>query len=215
MNSPRHVVVNTEWGAFGDQNELDYIVTKWDRRVDAGSINPGKQIFEKMISGMYMGEVVRQVLVDLVSEGLIFAGQPVENLNTPGRFYTKYVSEIESDQVGDYTHAREALADLGMEDVDDEDCSAVRYVCECVSRRAGFMVSAGITALLKKMDYKDVVVAVDGSVFRFHPHFENIMRSRIAQLMGIDYKFDLMLSTDGSGRGAALVAAVLMGNCAI
>jgi hypothetical protein len=27
--------------------------------------------------------------------------------------------------------------------------------------------------------------------------------------MGIDYKFDLMLSEDGSGRGAALVAAVL------
>lgn len=27
--------------------------------------------------------------------------------------------------------------------------------------------------------------------------------------MGVDYKFDLMLSTDGSGRGAALVAAVL------
>jgi len=35
------------------------------------------------------------------------------------------------------------------------------------------------------------------------------MQSRISQLMGIDYKFDLMLSTDGSGRGAALVAAVL------
>ena len=35
------------------------------------------------------------------------------------------------------------------------------------------------------------------------------MRSRIAQLMGVEFKFDLMLSTDGSGRGAALVAAVL------
>jgi hypothetical protein len=34
----------------------------------------------------------------------------------------------------------------------------------------GFMVSAGITALLKKMDYKDVVVAIDGSVFRFQFH---------------------------------------------
>ena len=90
-----------------------------------------------------------------------------------------------------------------------------RYVCECVSRRAGFMVSAGITALLKKMDYKDVVVAIDGSVFRYHPHFPNIMKSRISQLMGIDYKFDLMLSTDGSGRGAALVAAVLNGECQI
>ena len=29
--------------------------------VDEGSLNPGKQTFEKMISGMYMGEIVRQV----------------------------------------------------------------------------------------------------------------------------------------------------------
>ena len=82
-------------------------------------------------------------------------------------------------------------------------------MCETVSRRASMMASAGITALLKKMDYHDVVVAIDGSLFRYHPHFPNIMRSRIAQLMGVEYKFDLMLSTDGSGRGAALVAAVL------
>ena len=61
MNEPRHVVVNTEWGAFGDQGELDYIVTQWDRKVDEGSINPGKQIFEKMISGMYMGEVKKNI----------------------------------------------------------------------------------------------------------------------------------------------------------
>ena len=76
-------------------------------------------------------------------------------------------------------------------------------------RRAGFMAAAGISALLRKMDYKDVVVAIDGSLFRYHPHFCNVMRSQIGQLMGVDYKFDLMLSTDGSGRGAALVAAVL------
>ena len=44
---------------------------------------------------------------------------------------------------------------------------------------------------------------------RYHPHFKNVMQSRISQLMGIDYKFDLLLSEDGSGRGAALVAAVL------
>merc|ERR1712223_2086636 len=213
--SKKHMIVNTEWGAFGNQGELDFILTKWDREVDKLSINPGKQIFEKMISGMYMGEVVRQVLVDLVNEGLIFVGQDTENLFMHGRFYTKYVSEIESDPVGDFTRCRESLKDLGMTEVTDEDCSALRYVCECVSRRAGFMVSAGLTALLKKMDYKDVVVAIDGSVFRFHPHFPNIMKSRISQLMGIDYKFELMLSLDGSGRGAALVAAVLLGECSI
>ena len=46
-------------------------------------------------------------------------------------------------------------------------------------------------------------------VSRFHPHFKNVMQSRISQMMGINYKFDLLLSEDGSGRGAALVAAVL------
>ena len=39
----------------------------------------------------------------------------------------------------------------------------------------------------------------------------NVMKSRVAQLMGSDYKFDIMMSEDGSGRGAALVAAVLKG----
>jgi hexokinase len=72
-----------------------------------------------------------------------------------------------------------------------------------------------------------VVIAIDGSLFRFHPHFKNVMQSRISQMMGINYKFDLLLSEvdifsnnqqcfnsalqDGSGRGAALVAAVLKG----
>ena len=65
-------VINTEWGAFGDNGELDFVVTKWDRAVDEMSVNPGKQIFEKMISGMYMGELIRQVLVDLMKDDLIF-----------------------------------------------------------------------------------------------------------------------------------------------
>ena len=54
LDSDGHMIVNTEWGAFGDNKELDFIRTKWDEAVDAGSLNPGKQTFEKMISGMYM-----------------------------------------------------------------------------------------------------------------------------------------------------------------
>merc|ERR1711963_460760 len=206
-----HMVINTEWGAFGDNGELDFVVTKWDRAVDEMSVNPGKQIFEKMLSGMYMGELIRQVIVDLMKDDLIFFNCNREKLLERGSFFTRFASEIESDPVGDYTRARMALQELEIDpdDVTAEDYSSLRYVCEVVSRRASFMASAGITALLKKMDYKDVVIAIDGSLFRYHPHFKNVMQSRISQLMGIDYKFDLMLSEDGSGRGAALVAAVL------
>ena len=155
---------------------MDFIRTKWDLAVDEGSLNPGRQTFEKMISGMYMGELVRQVLVDMVWEELIFQDQETDMLFVKGAFLSKYVSKIEADPVGDYTKCRSVLSELGMSEVTEADCSALRYVCECVSRRAGFMASAGITALLKKMDYHDVVVAIDGSVYRHHPHFPNIMR---------------------------------------
>ena len=89
---PRHMVVNTEWGAFGNDGELDFIMTKWDREVDALSINPGKQIFEKMISGMYMGELIRQVLVDLMKDDLIFFEANREKILERGTFLTMSAS---------------------------------------------------------------------------------------------------------------------------
>ena len=85
-------VINTEWGAFGDNGELDFVVTKWDRAVDEMSVNPGKQIFEKMISGMYMGELIRQVLVDLMKDDLIFFEANREKILERGTFLTMSAS---------------------------------------------------------------------------------------------------------------------------
>ena len=70
-------------------------------------------------------------------------------------FLYRYVSEIESDQVGEYTRTRKVLAELGITNPSVEDMSALRYICECVSRRAGFMASAGIT---QKAFYSENVV---------------------------------------------------------
>ena len=204
-----HVIINTEWGAFGDRGELEFVRTKWDEEVDRTSLNPGRQTFEKMISGMYMGELVRLVVLDTIQEGLIFQNQNTTKFRTSGSFPTKYLSEIEADPVGDYQRCRAVLFSLGVAGASEDDLAALRFICECVSRRAAFMCAAGITALLKKMKVKDVTIAVDGSLFRFHPHFHNVLKSRVAQLMGVDYNFQMILSEDGSGRGAALVAAVL------
>mgnify|MGYP001204927617 CR=1 FL=1 len=126
------MIINTEWGAFGENGELDFVRTKWDMAVDEMSVNPGKQIFEKMISGMYMGELVRQVIVDLMKDDLIFFNCNREKLLERGSFYTRYASEIESDPVGDYTRARMALEELDIDpdDVTTEDFSSLRYICE-------------------------------------------------------------------------------------
>lgn len=47
-----------------------------------------------MISGMYMGELVRSVLYDLARQNLIFDGD-YDAISTHGCFPTKFVSEIE------------------------------------------------------------------------------------------------------------------------
>lgn len=203
-----HVIINTEWGAFGDNGALDFVRTQYDREIDEHSINRGRQTQEKMISGMYMGELVRLALVRFTNEGLLFGGQSTDMLNTRGRFFTKFVSEIESDRPDSNMYCRQVLEELGLDHATDEDCRNVRYICECVSSRAAHLVSAGIAALINRMDEKSVTVGIDGSVYRFHPKFHDLMTAKIRELVRPDIKFDLMLSEDGSGRGAALVAAV-------
>lgn len=89
------MLINTEWGAFGENGLLDFVMTDFDRAMDESTINPTKQLFEKMISGMYMGELTRLVLEKLVNAGLILGGKAPSDLKKRGKFFTKYVSEIE------------------------------------------------------------------------------------------------------------------------
>ncbi|XP_025412911.1 LOW QUALITY PROTEIN: hexokinase type 2-like [Sipha flava] len=205
--SKPYVIINTEWGAFGDDGKLDAVRTKYDREIDEDSLNPGQQRFEKMISGMYMGEIVRLVVVDLQIRKKLFNGQLSEQMKTKNAFCTSYISDIESDKAN-YKETLKVLDLMGIKNPSLVDCANIRYICECVSKRSAYLVSAGLAVLLNKMDEKSVTIGVDGSVYRYHPFFHQLMVEKIKSLTKSDIKFDLMLSEDGSGRGAALVAAV-------
>ena len=136
-----------------------------------------------MISGMYMGEIARLILVKLTNEKILFGGKGSDLLFTRGQFFTKYVSEIELDQRGTYTNCQQILEEIGLSHATEQDCVNIRYVCECVSRRAAHLVSAGIATLINKMDMPQITVGVDGSVYRFHPHFHKLMMEKINQLV--------------------------------
>ena len=41
---PREVIINTEWGAFGDNGSWNHLRTAFDEKVDRESINPGMQL---------------------------------------------------------------------------------------------------------------------------------------------------------------------------
>ncbi|XP_030231933.1 hexokinase-1 isoform X6 [Gadus morhua] len=203
--------VNMEWGAFGDNGCLDDMRTEYDRTVDDLSLNPGKQRYEKMCSGMYLGEIVRNILIDLTRKGFLFRGQISETLKTRGIFETKYLSQIESDRLA-LLQVRSILQHLGLDSTCD-DSIIVKKVCGAVSHRAAQICGAGMAAVVDKirenrgLDHLDVTVGVDGTLYKLHPHFAGVMQQTVNKLAP-QCNVNFLLSEDGSGKGAALITAV-------
>lgn len=88
-----------------------------------------------------------------------------------------------SDVPNSFTKCREVFEELDLSHASDQDCMNVRYVCEIVSRRAAHLVSAGAATLINKMDFNSVTIGVDGSVYRFHPNFHDLMVEKIGQMV--------------------------------
>ncbi|XP_043912212.1 hexokinase HKDC1-like [Protopterus annectens] len=165
-----------------------------------------------MTSGMYLGEIVRQILIHMTNQGLLFRGQISERLKTRGIFETKFISQIESDRLA-LLQVRGILLQLGLEDSTCEDSIIVKEVCGAVSRRAAQLCGAGLAAVIDKirenrgLDHMEITVGVDGTLYKLHPHFSRILQETVKQLVpSCDVTF--LLSEDGSGKGAALITAV-------
>jgi len=158
----------------------------------------------------------------------MLGGQSSVKLLTPKTFKTAYISAIESDTKDDYLYTKQVMAELDLRHATELDFDIVKLVstdaiplhyrprplisncqvCSRISTRAAHLVAAAVSTILNKMQRPYTTVAVDGSVYKFHPHFHSLLEEKTQQLMKPEFKFDIKLSEDGSGRGAALVAAV-------
>lgn len=93
------MVINTEWGAFDNKKNI-IPRTQYDDLLDEASSVPCMQIFEKMVSGMYLGEIVRLALLDVfertsrVNEIASLANKFKQAVG-PYKFETAFMSRIE------------------------------------------------------------------------------------------------------------------------
>ncbi|KAH8278790.1 hypothetical protein KR018_009479 [Drosophila ironensis] len=208
QTSPKQsMIINCEWGAFGDNGVLEFVRTSYDRVIDKVTPNPGRQTFEKCISGMYMGEMVRLVLLDLMDKGVLFKGESSEKLQRRWGFDTAYLSDIESDRPGEYRNCCKVLNEVGLRGSDDSDKLALRRICEAVTTRSAKLCACGLVTLINKMSINEVVVGIDGSVYKYHPKYHDLLCSYMKTLLRPGVRFELTTAEDGSGKGAALVAA--------
>lgn len=204
------MVVNMEWGAFDNERRV-LPLTIYDNKLDRESINPHSQLFEKMISGMYLGEIARNAILQYVDHRVLFSGESAADLNKQWGFETSYMSTIVIDETPDLEDTRHILEDvLQIPSTSLGDRQVVKNICIAVGRRAARLSACGIAGVLAQTGElnEDSVVAIDGSVYEFFPNFENYMVEALEELFGdeVTKRIKFSLARDGSGFGAAMIA---------
>lgn len=211
----KYMVVDIEWSDFYT-SELP--ILSFDRKVDQESLHPGKASFEKMIGGMYIGEVARNMLLELIGDGALPAP------SSSGKRFLSMQDAISGEQVAAISEDSEMLStefsaltkSLGYDSETTKMAGPViREVMILTSCRAARLAAAALYSVLKKMDRVGgvttltTIVAIDGSMYEHHNLFRKQLCRALDELVGPgSEKIKLQLSKDGSGLGAAIVAAV-------
>ncbi|KAL3744874.1 hypothetical protein ACJRO7_014047 [Eucalyptus globulus] len=168
-------VINIEWGNFQSSH---LPLTEYDQTLDDESLNPGEQL----ISGMYLGEIVRVALWRMAE--------------------TPDMSAMHHD----------TSPDLMVRTM-----KVVVELCDIVTTRGACLAAAGIFSILKKPgrdtlrdgEKQRSVIALDGGLFEHYTKFRNCVEATFRELLGPEVAENtvIVLSNDGSGIGAALLAA--------
>ncbi|KAL3840224.1 hypothetical protein ACJIZ3_024815 [Penstemon smallii] len=206
-------IVNTEWGAFSNGLPL----TEFDREMDAQSINPGEQIFEKTISGMYLGEIVRRVLVRMAEDARLFGDSVPEKLLMPFSLRTPDICAMQQDSSKDFEAVGSILYNVAGVNSNLSTRKTIIDICDTIAKRGGRLAGAGIVGILQKMEEdsqgivfgKRTVVAMDGGLYEHYPQYRMYLQDAVTELLGDEISKNIIIehSKDGSGIGAALLAA--------
>ncbi len=214
VGSPGEMIFNMECGNF---DGVDSIQTDADQRLDAESDTSG-QLMEKMIAGRYLGEVARLRVMEAASEGEGFEGWLDErgDFAAPYSFTTEQLSDIIFDDSHDLTATAMELGRLGVAISALYERRHLQEICVSVARRSAHIVAESIAATATYIDpglKNEHMVAVDGSVFRGIPGYREEVERGLAQTLGESAdRIQVCYLRDGSGLGAAVVAAVAAGS---
>ncbi|KAK8183361.1 hexokinase-domain-containing protein [Phyllosticta capitalensis] len=209
------MAINCEWGAF-DNEHVVLPRTKYDVIIDKESPRPGQQSFEKMIAGLYLGEVFRLVLVDLHDDPAahLFEGQDISKLKKAYTMDASFLATIEEDPFENLSETADLFQNrLGLR-LNKPELELCRRLAELIGTRAARLSACGVAAICKKKGWKEAHVGADGSVFNKYPHFKargaQALREVFDWPKNLKDPIEILPAEDGSGVGAALIAALTL-----
>uniref|UniRef100_F1KVA2 Phosphotransferase n=1 Tax=Ascaris suum TaxID=6253 RepID=F1KVA2_ASCSU len=203
------MVVVTEWEEFGSHGKLSHILTQFDHEIDDASVHKGKQMIDKLTGALYLGDLVRRILAQLVLDGFLFSGKPCEKLDEVDSFPTKFISEILAEDEDSFKVCRRICDEMDVPSHCTYDYEIMREVCLAVSRRSASIVAAAVSALLRHMGQKEIKIGVGGALIQFHPTYHVLLEEKLKALAPPDVKWQLVPADEGSAKGAAMLAAVV------
>ena len=139
------------------------------------SSNPTSMRFEKMISGLYLGELCRVTVLSpevLPAFSKDFSASLASTFGERMSLPTSLMSQIEDDSSPQLTATAKALAAAGLPASTMRDRVLLREACVNISTRAARLAAVGVVSLLDQMNELDTptTVAVDGTGARAtHP----------------------------------------------
>lgn len=209
------MVINCEYGAF-DSDEHKFMKsarTKYDEIIDRDSTKPDKQTFEKMISGLYLGELFRLVICELVYNGVLFLGQETYKIEKKGVFDTAFLSLIETDPTDELLTVVGLFKYFFSLETDIEERRFFKKLAQLIGTRSARLSACGIASITRKKGLLETMpsftVGVDGSLFSKYPHFPDRLKEALVDILGPKAKnINLQQAEDGSGAGSAVIAAM-------
>ncbi|KAL9008860.1 MAG: hypothetical protein Q9173_006058 [Seirophora scorigena] len=162
--STGNMIVNTEWGSFDNQMSV-LPHTRYDDELDKESNNPGIQMFEKRVSGMFLGEVLRRAILGMIKDSKteLFKDEPSGTndihstctiaddspLYRQWGIDTSFLSIAHEDQSQGYRITRQALSkDLGVDAASSEDAEAIKIMVEAIGKRSARLSAVAIGAVI-------------------------------------------------------------------
>ena len=162
--STGEMIVNTEWGSF--DNHLNVLPnTSYDDQLDRESVNPGIQMFEKRVSGMFLGEILRRTILSLTSNPNIqlfkdenSSSNDIHSTTTIAEnsplyqqwgIDTSFLSIVQEDQSANLKITRQVLdRDLGVSAASTEDAEAIKTLVAAIGKRSARLSAVALGAIV-------------------------------------------------------------------
>lgn len=201
--------INMECGNFDSKYKYSLPLTRYDDDMDMITPNKENQRQEKLVAGMYLGEITRRILVNMADIGCLNKDLS-KALSKPWSFETKHMGMIAADRMPGLQFTRVMMERItGVNISDISDLNLVRNCCRLVRSRAAQQGAIFSSApVLKTRTQGLATIAVDGSVYEKTPSFQRLYQESINRILGKESKATVVLQKDGSGIGAAMICAL-------